>query len=46
MFSPEIGLVSFLLASLLTALFTAVVNVTLHFQLKRISMVESLKSVE
>lgn len=46
MFSPEISLLSFLLSALLTVLFTAVVNITLHFQLKKISMVESLKSVE
>ena len=46
MFSPEISLPCYLYAALLTVLFTVIVNITLHFQLKRISMVESLKSVE
>lgn len=46
MFAPDIGIRCFVFAALLTILFTLIVNITLHFQLKRISMVESLKSIE
>lgn len=46
MFSPEISLPCFLYAALLTILFTLIVTITLYFQLKKINMVESLKSVE
>ena len=37
---------AYLLAAALTALFAAVVNVAAHFSLKKIDMVESLKTVE
>ncbi len=37
---------SFLIAVLFTALMAVLVNVIMHFKLKKISMVESLKSVE
>lgn len=46
MFSPEIPFYCFLFAGLLTLAFTLVVNVTLHFKLKKLDMVESLKSIE
>ncbi len=46
MFGREIGLQSFAMSALLTALFALLVNLSLHFRLKHISMVESLKSVE
>ncbi|MDD5952938.1 MAG: ABC transporter permease [Oscillospiraceae bacterium] len=46
MFAPEIPLYCFLFAGILTFLFTLVVNVALHFKLKKLDMVESLKSVE
>lgn len=46
MFSPEIPFYCFLFAGLLTLAFTLVVNVALHFKLKKLDMVESMKSVE
>ena len=46
MFAPDIRWDCFVFAALLTLLFTMVINVMLHFQLKKIDMVESLKSVE
>ncbi len=46
MFARGIHPVSFLYCALFTAGFSVVVNVAMHFKLKRIDMVESLKSVE
>jgi len=46
MFAPDISISCFLWSALLTFLFTLIVNFTLHFRLKKIDMVESLKSVE
>lgn len=46
MFAPDIAWYCFVFAALLTFLFTMIVNAVLHFQLKKIDMVESLKSVE
>ncbi len=46
MFSREIFPLSFLLSAVLTLAFTWIVNFLLHFRLKKIDMVESLKSVE
>ena len=46
MFGREILPLSYLWAGLLTLVFAAVVNFVMHFRLKRISMVESLKSIE
>lgn len=46
MFGREIRPVSFLYCALLTSLFSIIVNVAMHFKLKKIDMVESLKSVE
>ncbi|MGI5893100.1 MAG: FtsX-like permease family protein [Candidatus Merdivicinus sp.] len=46
MFAPDIAWYCFVLAGLLTLVFTMIVNLVLHFHLKKIDMVESLKSVE
>ncbi|MFQ9872824.1 MAG: ABC transporter permease [Oscillospiraceae bacterium] len=46
MFGRQIYPLSYILAALLTFLFAGVVNFALHFRLKKVSMVESLKSVE
>lgn len=46
MFGRNINLPSFLIASAFTAGFSIFVNVVMHFKLKKIDMVESLKSVE
>lgn len=46
MFAPEVDWFSFVISALLTALFTLLVNGILHFRLKKIDMVESLKSIE
>ncbi|MBE6836537.1 MAG: FtsX-like permease family protein [Ruminococcus sp.] len=46
MFDRSIQWTSFLYSALLTMLFAVIINVVLHFKLKKISMVESLKSVE
>ncbi len=45
-FSTKLEPLSFVFSILLTALFAIIVNVLMHFKLKKISMVESLKSVE
>ncbi len=46
MFGRNINLSSFLIAAAFTAGFSIFVNVVMHFKLKKIDMVESLKSVE
>lgn len=46
MFGREIRPISFLYCAVLTCVFSAVVNVAMHFKLKKVDMVESLKSVE
>lgn len=46
MFTPEINFGSYLYASVLTLLFTFIVNFVLHFKLKKLDMVESMKSIE
>lgn len=46
MFGRTIGWLSYILAAAMTALFAVLVNWIMHFRLKKISMVESLKSVE
>ncbi|GAA6395978.1 FtsX-like permease family protein [Solibaculum mannosilyticum] len=46
MFSPDIAPYCFILSAVLTLLFIAVVNFAFYFKLKKIDMVESLKSVE
>ena len=45
-FKTDLEPLSFLLAIVLTITFAVIVNVIMHFKLKKISMVESLKSVE
>lgn len=45
-FSKEIAPLSYLYAVLITILFTLIVNVATYFALKKIDMIESLKSVE
>ncbi len=46
MFARDINALSFILAALLTLCFTLIVNIALHFKLKKIDMTSSLKSVE
>ena len=46
MFGRNIKLLSFLYSGILTSIFSIVVNGLMHFKLKTIDMVESLKSVE
>ncbi len=46
MFAPEIPWTAFLYAGALTLAFAFVVNFVLHFKLKKIDMVESMKSIE
>lgn len=46
MFGLEIHFLSYLFSALLTLLFAAIVNFIMYFRLKKVDMVESLKSVE
>ena len=46
MFGRNIELQSFLFSILLTFVFSGIVNLIMHFKLKKINMVESMKSVE
>ena len=46
MFGKEMTVFSYLASILLTVLFTAIVNFVMYFRLKKIDMVESLKSAE
>lgn len=46
MFGREIQWLSFLLAGLMTLIFAFLVNLVLHYKLKKVDMIESLKSVE
>jgi putative ABC transport system permease protein len=45
-FKTDLEPISFVIAALATAFFAVVVNLLMHFKLKKVSMVESLKSVE
>ena len=45
-FSKEVAPISYLYAVLITLLFTFIVNIATYFALKKIDMIESLKSVE
>ncbi len=45
-FSKEIHLLSYIYAIILTILFTTIVNIATYFALKKIDMIESLKSIE
>lgn len=46
MFSPDIPWFCFILAAAVMMIFTAVVNVLLHFKLKKIDMASSMKAIE
>ena len=46
MFDPEIQIWSYLLGIVITVFFAVVVNIVTYFSLKKIDMIESLKSVE
>ncbi len=46
MFARDMVWYGYLLSALLTVAFTVIVNVALHFRLKKVDMVESLKSIE
>ncbi|WP_187986174.1 FtsX-like permease family protein [Listeria marthii] len=46
MFSPAISWTSYLFSGILTLVFATVVMVVMHIKLKRIDMIEALKSVE
>lgn len=46
MFGRSIHVTSYILAALMTLVFAAFVNVIMHFRIKKIDMIESLKSVE
>ncbi len=45
-FKTDLEPQSFIIAAVATAVFAVIVNLIMHFKLKKISMVESLKSVE
>ena len=46
MFGRTVAPLSYLLSAALTILFAVLVNLAMHFHLKKVDMVESLKSVE
>jgi len=46
MFGRGIDPMSYVMASLITALFSVIVNIVMYFRLEKIDMIESLKSVE
>ncbi|EUJ23198.1 ABC transporter permease [Listeria grandensis FSL F6-0971] len=46
MFSPTIHAMSYVYAALLTLLFSTLVMIVMHLKLKRVDMIEALKSVE
>lgn len=46
MFNKVIEPISYLYASLITVVFAMIVNITTYFRLKKIDMIESLKSIE
>lgn len=46
LFGRQISTISYVYGLLLTALFSVIVNVSMYYKLKKIDMVESLKSVE
>jgi putative ABC transport system permease protein len=46
MFPTDVGFMVFVYASVITVIFTMMVNVLTYFSLKKIDMIESLKSVE
>lgn len=46
MFDPEVSILSYVLGVVITVFFAIIVNVVTYFFLKKIDMIESLKSVE
>ena len=46
MFNPEIKVTSYVYGVIITLVFASIVNITTYFALKKIDMIESLKSVE
>ena len=46
MFAPDLPITVFLYSAILTILFAEIINKVIHFKLKKINMVESMKSVE
>lgn len=46
MFLRSVGVMSFVYSAVITALFSLIVNIVMHFHLKKVKMVESLKTVE
>ena len=46
MFSPEVKFLSYILGIIITVFFAIIVNIVTYFSLKKIDMIESLKSVE
>ena len=46
MFDKRVNILSFVYSVVITAFFTAVVNIVTYFALKKINMIDSLKSVE
>lgn len=46
MFGRQIRWISYVISGFITFFFTAFVNIIMHFSLKRVNMLESLKSVE
>ena len=46
MFVRHINLLSYIYAILIASIFTIIVNIITHFNLKKINMIESLKNVE
>lgn len=46
MFDPRVHATTYIYATILTIIFTIIVNIVTYFSLKKIDMIESLKSVE
>ncbi len=46
MFGREVHFMVFIISAVLTLVFAAIVNIIMHFRIKKIDMVESMKSVE
>ena len=46
MFGRNIDLPSYIISALLTIVFAVLVNIVMFYKLKRVKMVESLKSVD
>lgn len=46
MFERQVYKISYLYSALITIIFTIIVNIVTHYNLKKINMIESLKNVE